>query len=145
MSRDFEVSLPKELEEAKIEPTDVPYKEIPSMKSVNELKKALEMDKESILSLKEENKILRKRTELLIKSNKELVNLVLALEKKVKVLTDNIYEKHYYSYTDGGWIDKETGNKSVLEGPQLTANPQVINAQIEEILRLLKLHNKDKT
>ncbi len=137
---DFEVPLPEELEEDKVEITDILGVDTLEPRTMEKLKKLLENDKKKILRLRKEKDELAKEVGMLTKNNSELVKLVEVLESEIKTLTDNISQQYRYSYEDGGWVEKGTGKKAVLEEVLKNPDINVINAQLGEILRLIKLH-----
>ena len=51
--------------------------------------------------------------------------------------------RHKYSFKDGGWIEEGSVNKKNIEAAG-DITPGSINAQLEEILKLIRL-NKSKT
>ncbi|MBN2101648.1 MAG: hypothetical protein JW716_02130 [Candidatus Aenigmarchaeota archaeon] len=139
---ELEIGVPEEFEEDKVEITDMQEADVLDSKSMGKLKKILEKNKNLILRMRKENQVLSRKVKMIAENNSEFAGLVEILESEIQSLTDNVSDKYRYSFEDGGWVEKGTGRKAVLEEVFKNPDINVINAQLEEILRLVKLHKK---
>jgi hypothetical protein len=95
----------------------------------------------SIRGLKASNRKLSKRADLLLKNNSKFAELVMVLERKVKALMEEQAKVYKYSY-GRGWIEKDLADPKKLKIVKADVSVQEINAQLEEILRLIKRHSQ---
>lgn len=139
---EYEVPLPKELEDAKIEPAQISSYYPTEKKEIDKLKKEIKDKEKSVKKLQKENDNLKKEIELLKKNNQEFAGLVQVLEDKIDKFAANLYPDYKYSFSDGGWVEKDSGKKSVLEKPKETVNPRIVKDQLKEIMRLTKKYKE---
>ena len=139
---ELDIIIPEESEEDKVELADMPEANVLDSKTMGKLKNILQKNKNLILRMRKENEELSRKVRMIKENNSEFVKLVEVLESEILSLTDNISDKYRYSFEDGGWVEKDTGRKAVLEEVFKNPDINVINAQLEEILRLVKLHKK---
>jgi len=104
--------------------------------SIETLKKT----KRLISRLKRENKILKEQIKPLLTNNKTLTELVEVLEEKILKFTEDRSKKYVYSYEKGGWVEKDSIDKRKIELKEEKLSLDKINEQLDEIIRLVKLH-----
>jgi hypothetical protein len=80
---------------------------------------------------------------LLIRNNSKFAELVLVLERKVKALTEEQAKTYKYSY-GRGWIEKDAADPKKLKIVKGKVSVQEINCQLEEILRLIRMHSRNE-
>lgn len=110
---------------------------------VSDIKKMLARDKAILRDLKKENSVLKKKARDLDKNNKVMADLIKVLEQRIRELKEDLQftDKYVYSFEQGGWIERGSLDKKVVELKGFKKiEPGDINLQLQELLRLVKLH-----
>jgi len=100
-------------------------------------------------AMKRENIEMARTTGRLLENNERLTELVLILEEKMKRLRDKSIElaqnpkKFFYEYEKGGWREIQESDKNKLEMKTDGITVEDINRQLEEIMRLIRVHKKN--
>lgn len=103
----------------------------------------LRKGKSMIRDLKRKNTKMKQDLKLLANNNKAMEKLIEVLEDRVKKLTADMAKRYVYSYEDGGWLVKGSmkKRKAKIKGYK-DVQLDSINAQLEEILRLIMKHKR---
>lgn len=96
--------------------------------------------RDAIRKLKAENREILRRWDLLLNSNYKFAELVILMEKRVRELTEERSKTYKYSYGQG-WIEKDSADPKKLNIVKPDVSVQEINSQLEEIMRLIKMHS----
>ena len=105
---------------------------------VGELVAALKEDMKKVRKLKKENRLLKDQINMLLQNNSKFTALVESLDEKLKKATETLPGKFEYHFMEGGWQPKGALKKQKIELNKKKVDIQNINAQLEEIIRLLK-------
>jgi hypothetical protein len=103
--------------------------------------KILKRDKILVSNLKKENEKLKREVEILLRNNKTLVELIEVLEEKIRKFITTNKEKYIYDF-ERGWVEKDSLERGKIEIDKKDMNLEKVNLQLEEILKLMKLHKE---
>lgn len=110
----------------------------------DEIVSVLREDKKKFRELKKENQELREKIDSLVENNQEFAELVQNMDKEVKELTENQRKRYEYHFEKGGWDEKGSLDEKKMKIKKDHLDLKNINAQLEEIVRMLKIHKKEK-
>jgi len=103
--------------------------------------KILKRDKILVSNLKKENEKLKREVEILLRNNKTLVELIEVLEEKIRKFITTNKEKYIYDF-ERGWVEKDSLERGKIEIDKKNINLEKVNLQLEEILKLMRLHKE---
>ncbi|GEM_PF-4162608 len=114
----------------------------PETEDVAKLITQLKEDTRTVKKLKKENLELRDQVNGLLQNNDKFTALVESLDNRLKEANEVVPGRFEYHFMEGGWQQRGSLKKHKIELTKKKVDIQNINAQLEEIIRLLKKNKK---
>lgn len=111
-------------------------------RNVADIVLSLKEDMKTVKKLKSENKALKEQISGLLQNNSKFTALVESLDERLREANELVPQNFEYHFEGGGWQPKGALKKHQISIRKKKLDIKNINAQLEEIIRLLKRNKK---